>query len=507
MAQTLDPYGNVVTNGYSTNMTPEQTSAISLNSLTPQKPLNLPQVPVDTTDYSQYITPTVTSLANDYANVNKNYNSVQEGQKSTAQSQLDIMGLLTGKTSDLQAAQDAAGVGSASTDLTNYVSQLANLNAQASSLNREATAIPIQVQNESVGRGRTESGITPITTGRLRENALRALSIGQQADVAAAAAAGSQLRLNAAKEKAQQLVDLKYKPLEDQLAIKKQQYELNKDILSSIDKKRTESLNAAIKREETALAEKKANEKSVSELVVNASSQGAPTDIVSRAAKAKTEAEAAQILGVYAGDYLSTQIKKAQLQKLGLENQEAYNKLYSTANGGLTTLSFEDNAKFNATPEAKAIKGAVSFANSVTNYKGAINTYGTGEVMGAGSGVLNKSYETLVSATKDYYNLGSYDNGVQKLIEMGISPPSVFGQKSARVAALDEALKASKQVIKSNSDQLLSTNYKKTAELKQLLDSANEVLVSSLSNEELLKQIPSPSSSGSTTSTANFFNR
>jgi len=359
MAQILDQYGNVVTNGYSTNLTPEQTSAISLSSLTPQKPLNLPQVPADTTDYSQYITPTITSLASDYANVNKNYNSVQEGQKSNAQSQLDIMGLLTGKTSDLQAAEDAAGVGSASADLTNYASQLANLNAQASALNREATAIPIQVQGESVGRGRTESGVAPITTGRLRENALRALSIGQQADVAAAAATGSQLRLNAAKEKAKQLVDLKYKPLEDQLAIKKQQYELNKDILSSIDKKRTESLNAAIKREETALAEKKANEKEVSSLIIKASPY-APASILEKAASLQksgaSPTQVAAALGKYAGDYLGDLVKLSTISK----NNAEYDK--ATAELKMISQPLASNA-----PAGSNAASQISWANSAIN--------------------------------------------------------------------------------------------------------------------------------------------
>lgn len=419
MAQTLDQYGNVVTNGYSTNMTPEQTSAISLSSLTPQKPLNLPQVPADTTDYSQYITPTITSLASDYANVNKNYNSVQEGQKSNAQSQLDIMGLLTGKTSDLQAAEDAAGVGSASADLTNYASQLANLNAQASSLNREATAIPIQVQGESVGRGRTESGVAPITTGRLRENALRALSIGQQADVAAAAATGSQLRLNAAKEKAKQLVDLKYKPLEDQLAIKKQQYELNKDILSSIDKKRTESLNAAIKREETALAEKKANEKAVSDLIVNASSQGAPTDVVSRASKAKNASEAAAILGQYAGDYWGTKLKIAQYNKVlsetnKIDTQTSGLKLQptgvvTTPNGDAVSLPNETLGAIGRLKLNEGQSNAVAFVSRMIQANAAI-----------------KKQLGTISPTGGFYETSGYD-------------PTSFGSGIGRAVSSDNS--------------------------------------------------------------------
>lgn len=502
---TLDQNGNVITRGFSTNLTPEQNRTITARSLQPVQSLTLPSTPTDTTDYSQIITPVTTSLASDFQSLNNQLSQGERAQTGVAQSQLDIMNLLTGKTQDLQTAQEQAGVNTETANLNKYAEQLANLNAQASALNREAQAVPLQIQQESQGRGRTEAGVAPIQTARLRENAIRALSIGQQADIAAAAATGSQLRLNAAKEKAQQVVDLKYKPLEEQLAIRKQQYELNKDILSSIDKKRTEALTVAIKREETALAEKKANEKAISNLIVNASSQGAQQETVSRAAKAKTEAEAAQILGVYAGDYLSTQIKKAQLAKLGLENQEAYNKLYATNTGGLRTLSYEDNAKFNSTPEAKAIKDSSNYAAAVANYKAAIEKYGTGEVFGRGSGALNEAYSALVGATKDYYTLGTYDNGVQKLIALGIPEPGVTGIKANRIGALDEALKTAKTKIKANSDQLLSTNYKNTAELKQLLDNANQVLVSSLTNEELLNQIPA--TQNLTQSTSNFFNR
>jgi len=253
---TLDQNGNVITRGFSTNLTPEQNRTITARSLQPVQALTLPPTPTDTTDYSQIITPVTTSLASDFQSLNNQLSQGERAQTGAAQSQLDIMNLLTGRTQDLQTAQEQAGVNTETANLNKYAEQLANLNAQASALNREAQAVPLQIQQESQGRGRTEAGVAPIQTARLRDNAIRALSIGQQADIAAAAATGSQLRLNAAKEKAQQVVDLKYKPLEEQLAIRKQQYELNKDILSSIDKKRTESLNAAIKKEETLVEEK-----------------------------------------------------------------------------------------------------------------------------------------------------------------------------------------------------------------------------------------------------------
>jgi len=348
--------------------------------LQPVQAPTLTPTPTDTTDYSQIITPVTTSLASDFQSLNNQLSQGERAQTGAAQSQLDIMNLLTGRTQDLQTAQEQAGVNTETANLNKYAEQLANLNAQASALNREAQAVPLQIQQESQGRGRTEAGVAPIQTARLRENAIRALSIGQQADIAAAAATGSQLRLNAAKEKAQPVVDLKYKPLEEQLAIRKQQYELNKDILSSIDKKRTESLNAAIKREETALAEKKANEKAVSDLVVNASSQGAPTDIVSRAAKAKTEAEAAQILGAYSGDYWGTKLKIDQISKAQSESAKIRSEIATAGTGSSSTVSSQDQAKFlldtisqatnlsKASGRSAARRGTEAFLVGATDY-------------------------------------------------------------------------------------------------------------------------------------------
>ena len=315
MATTLDKNGNVIENGYSTNLSPTQYSTISADSLKTQTPVTIPAKTQDTTDYnSQYVAPVQATIANDLAAREKAVTTQENITQSSGNDYLGIMEALRGRTADLQQAQEQAGVNTETANLNKYAEQLANLNAQASSLNREAQAIPIQLQQESQGRGRTEAGVAPLQAARLRENALKALSIGQQADIAAAAATGSQLRLNAAKEKAQQAVDLKYKPLEEQLAIKKQIYEMNKEQLASLDKKRAEALNIAIRKEERDLEEKKANEKAVSDLIVNASSQNAPQDILNKAKNAKTPAEAAMILGQYAGNYWA--IEKAKQDAL-----------------------------------------------------------------------------------------------------------------------------------------------------------------------------------------------
>lgn len=298
---------------YKMNSLPTNNSTINSQNLAQGASVKIPTyqpTPVD----PNIAQGAIASVAGQYEAVNKQLEQAQADQKAQAESQLSLQSALIGKTADTQAFQETAGVNAANDTVRQYATQLADLNAQASTLNREAQAIPIQVQNESVGRGRTGAGIAPIESARLRDNALKALSIAQQADIASAALTGSQLKLQAAKDKAQQMVDLKYKPLEDQLALKKQQYDLNKDILSQIDKKRTEALNLAIKKEERDLEEKKNNEKGISDLVTNASAQGAPADLRARAAKAKTPMEAANILGVYAGDYLKNELLREQIK-------------------------------------------------------------------------------------------------------------------------------------------------------------------------------------------------
>lgn len=308
---------------YSHNVPYTNTMAIDYTTINSQNLAQTPSVKLPTYQPTP-IDPNITqsalaSVAGQYEAVNKQLEQAQREQEANRASQSNLSSALLGKTEDTQSFQQTAGVNAANDVLIQQATQLADLNAQAQSLQREAQAIPIQVENESMGRGRTVAGVAPIQTARLRDNALRALSIAQQSDVASAALTGSQIRLQAAKDKAQQMVDLKYKPIEDALAIKKEQYELNKDVLASVDKKRTEALSAAIKKEERELEEKKANEKGIADLVMNAAGQGAPEELRVRAAKAKTPMEAANILGVYAGDYLKNELLRAQIAKTKAE--------------------------------------------------------------------------------------------------------------------------------------------------------------------------------------------
>jgi hypothetical protein len=289
-------------------------NVISSNSLAPKPPITPVSPTPDATNYSGMTGGITQSIMDEYKTLNDKQAAAQANQQSTGTSILDYMKQLENKTADTKAANDAAGVTAETANLNKYAQQLADLNAQASSLNREAQAIPLQTQENNRNTGATDRGVAPQDAGALRLNALKALSIGQQSDIAAAAATGSQLRLQAAKDKAQQIIDLKYKPIESEIALKQKQYDLNKDVLDSIDKKRSEALQASLTKEAQDLVDKKAQEKQLTDMIVNASAQGAPAASVAAAKNAKTPLEAAQILGKYSGDYLKYELLKSQIQ-------------------------------------------------------------------------------------------------------------------------------------------------------------------------------------------------
>lgn len=324
MATTLDQYGNTVVNGYSTNI-PPQTTAQTLNSGV--QPFNITPKPPDTYPYQQTIDSSNASVYAD-AEVMKQTQEVQAGEatkKSSASTQASLYDQLIGRTADTQIAQESTGVNAENQKQNEYAQQRVILDAQAQSLNREAQAIPIQIQQESVGQGISARGAAPITAGRLRENALKALSIAQQSDILEASTKGSYLRLQAAKDKAQQIVDLKYKPIEDALAREKELYKLNEDSLKRIDAKRAEALNLAIKKDEQRIADEKANKKTIQDLIVGASPY-APPSVISNARKlsdaGKSPVEVAIALGKYGGDYLGDLVKRSTLAKNDIEMEK-----------------------------------------------------------------------------------------------------------------------------------------------------------------------------------------
>lgn len=304
---------------YSHNVPYTNTMATDYTTINSQNLAQTPSVKLPTyqpTPVDPNIAPSMLSqVAGQFDSVNMQNERALQEQQANRDQRSSLSSALLGKTADTQAFQDQAGVNTARATQDQYTQQIYNLNAQASSLMKEGEVAKQNAVKEGRQFGSVQSFVTSQQNEIERNRAIKALEISANADIAQASLMGSTLKLQAAKDKAQQMVDLKYKPIEDALAIKKEQYELNKDVLASVDKKRTEALSAAIKKEERELEEKKANEKGIADLVMNAAGQGAPEELRVRAAKAKTPMEAANILGVYAGDYLKNELLKAQIAK------------------------------------------------------------------------------------------------------------------------------------------------------------------------------------------------
>ena len=224
---------------------------------------------------------------------------------------------LLGKTADTQAFNDQYGVTKATSDINNYVTQLAGVNANISGLANEAKAIPLDVQNKAANTGATDAGVAPITTGRLRENAIKALTQSSLADVLTANITGSQIALSAAQQKVQQALDLKYKPIEDEITNLQNQLALNKQYITDPAEKKLASAQQKILDERARqIAEQKQTESDIAKVVQTASANGAPKAVVDAMSKAKDVTEATRLATGWLSDPLDRQYKQAQIAKI-----------------------------------------------------------------------------------------------------------------------------------------------------------------------------------------------
>jgi len=365
-----------------TTTTPTQAGAITVDQMKPATPIKSVTPPVDSTNYTGIGSAATSSTAKAYEEINKLYQTLQTKNVTDATSISSTMEKLLGKGADTVQANETAGVNSATEELNKYLTQIADINAQSSVLDKEASAIPLILQEKVAGQGVTDAGLAPEQAGELRKNAIKRLELSAKADIVSAGATGSLNKLNLAKEKAQQIIDLKYKPLEDNLNVRLKQYELNKDILSTISKERTEALDAKLKEETAILSYYKDKEKAKSDLIVKAAPY-APAALLERASNAPDAQSAAIILGSYAGDYLAQQKLNQEIIKLKIENG-TYNMNDTTSIGVISKdngFTLEDFKRGIGMLESSQNYSALGKIMETGAYKGD-RAYGKYQVMG-----------------------------------------------------------------------------------------------------------------------------
>ena len=103
---------------------------------------NLPMQQFSSTSTSGVTDSVASSIAGQFDTLTAQRDQQQKNLEAGQTDITSLMQSLTSKTADTQAAQTASGVDTATANQNAAITQLANLNAQASSLNREAQAIP-----------------------------------------------------------------------------------------------------------------------------------------------------------------------------------------------------------------------------------------------------------------------------------------------------------------------------------------------------------------------------
>lgn len=310
----------------STNTSVSSPYTINSSSLKQTNPVPLANPNVDAYSYTSQINNVANDLSNQVNLQQSEVDAWREKARSGSNTVSNLQALLGGKTEDMNKTYQDTGV-------TALYGQLSDLNAQATGLKNEAAAIPIQIQNEFAGRGATEGGVAPVTSARLRDNALKSLSLGQQAAIATA-------NYDKAKVYADGLIEAKYSKITAEIeAAKTNLQNLREFDLTPAENKLLKTQEMAQNAKLTAIQEQKDNEKSIQDLIIKAAGQGADQTTLKRASSAKSPQEAAIALGQWAGDYW--QIEKFKADMAATQRQNISTNGYATDIVGLKKLTGE----------------------------------------------------------------------------------------------------------------------------------------------------------------------
>lgn len=317
--QTLDEKGNIIVNGFSTNQTPAQysNSNIPVSSIAPASPFNLPAPQSNASLYSSVVPGVQADIAGGLSSAQLQADQAAAQAEQARSGGVSLANLLAG--AEASNVKDVAGVygstnlvpgGRSVNDLFNQVS---DINARATGLNLERQGIPTAVTEANAQAGRvTTTGVAQGQTEQaLRQNALKALALGQEYAIASG-------NYEKARNYADQLIDTKFAQETARInALKTQQAALDKYVLTPAENKRLDAVKRATDLEAKQLDQKIADQKEVAKLIIEAS-PFAPAGILAKAKeiqnKGGTATDVAMALGVYGKDFLSNKLLEEQIK-------------------------------------------------------------------------------------------------------------------------------------------------------------------------------------------------
>ena len=301
---------NVYTGDKSVSNVPAPLPVVSATKIgnTIATPVPAPVLP--TTNYAQLTQQAISGIQGSAEQA-----LAQEAQQ--AQMEADRQkALISSQMSDFGQAQSALGGKAAetaslygSTGVNNLAAQLRQLNAQATGLQNEAQAIPIANRMAYKGSAGTDNQVQNVNYDQLQQNALKALSLGQQAAIAKA-------DYDTAKSYADQMVDAKYSQMEANL--KSKEIQLNwamKLNLEPAQKKAAEAKLRQYEAQKTAMEDKKEQEKAITDVGMTLSKYGVSEKVVNDVLSSRNLNEAIK----KAGANLQDPKAKLELENMRVE--------------------------------------------------------------------------------------------------------------------------------------------------------------------------------------------
>lgn len=527
MADTSTIGGSI--NGYATNIPFQGNQNIPVQSIAPVTPMSIPPVQYNPSQYTTAISNTQADISGGLAQATQQATDATANADQARSQGISLANLIYGE--EANNVKDTAGVYNA-TGVNALYGQLQDLNAQATGLKNEASAIPIQNGLNYQGSAGTQGQVTSVNRDQLSQNALKALSLGQQYAIASG-------NYEKAKSYADQLIDTKYAAETARIdALKEQQSALDKYVLTPAQQKELEATKKKTDLEQKQLDQKIADDKEVSKLIIDASAV-APPDILAKAKeiqdKGGTATQVALSLGQYGADYLKNLAYKSQLETDKAQRANIYSQI---GERNKVAIQSGDLASFQAPPimnpvtgrpdpkgvvasivkaGGSKLKGGQSALDVLTTLQSFADRNKDGKFPGLGltSGFSEGLIGDRLASAAQIANKQDL-NAINLKVQQWASGASLTAQQTAQVNELVPKVTDSDNLVKQKTNGLVNFMLQTVSS-----DLAGQGVnyapgpvdlfggFSSMGNGELLNQIPSlnPSSTQNLVDNKSFFNR
>jgi hypothetical protein len=262
---------------------------ITPEALQPAQPLQLPQGQVQSPTDDQYAAAVKALPVDEMLSALDQPSAAQTQQTGYEDQFLSSLQKLSGQTAFAQKKEQDLG-------LDQSRQQLMDVTNQMRTLQNEASAIPLQTQQNAEGRGITAGGLQPVTTAALRNNAIKSLSLSS-------VAATLQGNIALAEQQAEKAVELEFAPVRAQLDYLSKAMEINGARLEREDSKRFQKMSIMLDERKRLLEQAEQDKRTILGWTAEAAKLGnAPAVILNRASASSSPYEALSLLSPYMVD-------------------------------------------------------------------------------------------------------------------------------------------------------------------------------------------------------------